>query len=62
MKTQLKELVCLKSIVTLALTATLCVLVLTGRYEAKDFETILAMVFTYYFSRKTNKKEEFTHE
>lgn len=53
---QLLEKICklidLKSIITLALTICLIYGFVIGRIEAKDFLMYVAMVFTFYFTKK----------
>ncbi len=55
---EIKKLIDLKSIITLALTGALVWGFVASEIEAKDFLIYVAMVFTYYFNKKENKDEE----
>lgn len=45
-----------KSIITIALTATFCVLVLMGKIS-QEFMTVYTMIITFYFSSQSQKGE-----
>lgn len=47
------NLLCIKSIVTLALTGLFVYLAVTGRVSARDFITIFSVVIAFYFGTQT---------
>ena len=53
MKEKLAKLIDLKTIVTLCMAIGLVVGFFINKIDAKEFMTIVIMVFTYYFSRRT---------
>lgn len=53
MKEKLAKLMDLKTIVTLLMAIGLVVGFFINKIESKEFMTIVIMVFTYYFSRRT---------
>lgn len=57
MKDKITKLIDLKSIITLALTAALIWGFVVGKVEAKDFLMYVAMVITFYFSKKDKTDE-----
>lgn len=52
---KIAKLIDLKSIITLALGATLIYGFIIGKVETKDFLLYVAMVITYYFNKKEDK-------
>lgn len=61
----MKEIIKVKSIITLLTTLVFCYLAITGKVDSEQFMMILAMVFTYYFNKDSkeiklpeSKKEE----
>ena len=46
---RLQKLLCVKSIVTIALTSAFCYLSVTGRISGREFLTIFTMVVSFYF-------------
>lgn len=58
MKAKFEKLIDLKSIVTLMLTVTFCVLVITGMIGAMEFMSIFTMVMTFYFCTQSIKKSD----
>lgn len=52
------NLFCIKSIVTLALTAGFLVLALRGVFTGAEFLTIFTMVIGFYFGTQANKSTE----
>jgi len=52
------KLLCLKSIITMAVTGMLCYLTFDGQISTDNFQTIAVMVFTYYFTRQSKEKEQ----
>jgi hypothetical protein len=57
MKERLTELLCLKSLITMAVVGTFCYLTIQGRISEDNFQTIMAVVITYYFTRQTKYKK-----
>lgn len=55
---EIKKLIDLKSIITLALTIALIYGFVVGKVEGKDFLVYVTMVYTFYFAKKDNKDEE----
>lgn len=56
MKGKIIKLIDLKSIITMALTTALVWGFIIGKIEAKDFLVYVAMVFTFYFTKKDSDK------
>ena len=54
------NLLCIKSIVTLALTGLFVFLAATGQASARDFITIFSIVIAFYFGTQTQSSEERT--
>ena len=52
------NLLCIKSIVTLALTYIFCRLALTGGISPAEFVAIFIVVINFYFEAQRNKKAE----
>ena len=52
------KLLCVKSIVTIALTAVFTVLSIRGEVTGQDFLTVFLMVISFYFGTQSQKKEE----
>lgn len=55
---KITKLIDLKSIVTLALAITLIYGFVVNKIDSKDFLVYVTMVFTFYFAKKDDKKEE----
>lgn len=58
MKQRLAKLIDLKSIVTIMITATLIYGFITNKIDSQDFMLIVAMIFTFYFSKKKDGEIE----
>ncbi len=58
MKQRLAKLIDLKSIVTMMITATLIYGFITNKIDSQDFMLIVAMIFTFYFSKKKDGEIE----
>ncbi len=58
-KKRLASLLSVKSLVTLALTVTFCVLTVTGRVT-QEFNTVYLMVIAFYFGTQNAKAQEET--
>jgi hypothetical protein len=58
MKQKLAKLIDLKSIVTIMITATLIYGFITNKIDSQDFMLIVAMIFTFYFSKKKDGEIE----
>lgn len=54
----MKELIKVKSIITLLTTIVFCYLAVIGKIDSEQFMLILAMVFTYYFNKDSKKEEK----
>ena len=50
------NLLCIKSIVTLALTGLFVFLAVTGQVSARDFITIFSIVIAFYFGTKSRRR------
>lgn len=50
--THMKNIFDLKTFVTVALTATITILAITGRMTTSEYLPIVTMVYTYYFTRE----------
>ena len=57
MKERLSKLLCVKSIVTIALTIVFCVLALWGAISGQEFLTIFTIVIGFYFGTQSERKE-----
>lgn len=57
MKDKIKKLIDLKSIITLMLTLSMIAFTYLGIISNELFTTVTASVFTFYFTKKTNKEE-----
>lgn len=55
---RVSNLLCIKSIVTLALTYIFCRLALTGGISPAEFVAIFIVVINFYFENQRNKKTE----
>ena len=62
LKKRLANLLCIKSIVTLAATAVFSVLSLRGTLSGEQFLTVFTVIVTFYFSTQAMKKEEQTNK
>lgn len=60
MKKRLSNLLCIKSIVTLTLTAVFAYLAIKGRVGAAEFIVIFTVVINFYFETQRNKKDDTT--
>lgn len=58
MKKRLSNLLCIKSIVTLAMTGVFCFLAIKGFISPAEFVVIFTVVINYYFETQRNKKVE----
>lgn len=58
MRQRLAKLIDLKSIVTMMITATLIYGFITNKIDSQDFMLIVAMIFTFYFSKKKDGEIE----
>ena len=58
MRQRLAKLIDLKSIVTMMITATLIYGFITNKINSQDFMLIVAMIFTFYFSKKKDGEIE----
>lgn len=58
MRQRLAKLIDLKSIVTMMITATLIYGFITNKIDSQDFMLIVAMIFTFYFSKKKDGETE----
>lgn len=57
MKERIAKLIDLKSIVTILITGALIYGFIVNKIEPKDFMMIVAMIFTFYFSKKKDGDE-----
>lgn len=57
MKERIAKLIDLKSIVTILITGALIYGFIVNKIESKDFMMIVAMIFTFYFSKKKDGDE-----
>lgn len=55
MKERLLKLLCVKSIVTIFLTAVFCYLSITGTISAELFMTVFTVVIAFYFGTQSEK-------
>lgn len=58
MKERIAKLIDLKSIVTILITGALIYGFIVNKIESKDFMMIVAMIFTFYFSKKKDGDEQ----
>lgn len=58
MKERLQKLLCVKSLVTMVLTAVFAVLSLTGKISSTEFLTIFTMIVSFYFGTQIEKHKE----
>lgn len=58
MKERIAKLIDLKSIVTILMTGALIYGFIVNKIEPKDFMMIVAMIFTFYFSKKKDGDEQ----
>lgn len=58
MKERIAKLIDLKSIVTILITGALIYGFIVDKIEPKDFMMIVAMIFTFYFSKKKESDEQ----
>lgn len=58
MKKRIEKLLCVKSIVTLVLTAVFAYLAITGGITSKDFMQVFLMVIAFYFGTQAERKNE----
>lgn len=58
MKERIAKLIDLKSIVTILITGALIYGFIVNKIEPKDFMMIVAMIFTFYFSKKKDGDEQ----
>lgn len=55
---RLSNLLCIKSLVTLALTYVFCRLAITGGISPTEFVVIFTVIINFYFESQRNKKNE----
>lgn len=55
MRKRLEQLLCVKSIVTLMLTAAFIHLVIVGRVSGQEFMTVFTMVVSFYFGTQVDR-------
>lgn len=58
MKERLLRLLCVKSIVTILLTAVFAVLALLGRIETDQFMTVFTVIIAFYFGTQTERAKQ----
>lgn len=58
MSEKLKNLIDVKSLVTIAFTIVFAVLALTGVIAGEDFMTTFLIIITYYFTKQNNQNEK----
>lgn len=58
MKERLLKLLCVKSIVTIFLTAVFCYLSITGTISAELFMTVFTVVIAFYFGTQSEKNNK----
>ena len=61
MKNKLKNLITVKSIVTLALTGVFAYLAVTGKITPELFMTIFTVIIGFYFGTQKQKQEQLTN-
>ena len=57
LKKRLANLLCVKSIVTIVLTAVFAYMTITGHVSAEQFLTVFTVVIAFYFGTQATKKE-----
>jgi len=57
-KTKLAKLIDVKTLVTFTVTGVFAYLAIIGKVEVEQFMIIAVMVFTYFFSKKSNDSSE----
>lgn len=57
MKEKLTRLLCVKSIVTIALCVVFCVLAIRGSIGQDQFLTVFTVVISFYFGTQSHRKE-----
>ncbi len=58
MKERIKNLLSIKSLVTLAMTGVFCLLALKGVLSGQEFLTVFTTVIAFYFGTQSAKKQE----
>lgn len=58
MKKRLSNLLCIKSIVTLTLTAVFAYLSITGYISPTEFVVLFTVIINFYFETQRNKKDD----
>ena len=58
MKNRLLKLLCVKSIITIALTGVFCYLSIKGWITPAEFVVIFTVIINYYFESQRNKNDE----
>ena len=58
MKERITRLLCVKSIVTILLTAVFAALALTGRVETDQFMTVFTVIIAFYFGTQTERARQ----
>lgn len=58
MKERLFRLLCVKSIVTILLTAVFAALALLGRIETEQFMTVFTVIIAFYFGTQTERAKQ----
>ena len=56
MRQRLERLLCVKSLVTIALTVVFCRLAVTGAVSAQQFLTIFTVVISFYFGTQVERR------
>lgn len=56
MRQRLERLLCVKSLVTIALTVVFCRLAVTGAVSAQKFLTIFTVVISFYFGTQVERR------
>ena len=56
MRQRLERLLCVKSLVTIALTVVFCRLAVTGAVSAQQFLTIFTVVISFYFGTQVQRR------
>lgn len=58
MKERITRLLCVKSIVTILLTAVFAALALLGRIETEQFMTVFTVIIAFYFGTQTGRTKQ----
>ena len=58
MKERITRLLCVKSIVTILLTAVFAALALLGRIETDQFMTVFTVIIAFYFGTQTERAKQ----